>query len=941
MFKQRNPRPLFGCRSRKRPAARPRNARPRLEALEDRLAPAVFNVNSPLDLSIAAGVNPDGTIIGQGKTVTLRSAIQAANANSGAGGNTINLTVPGTYAITQAGTTGQTDNLRGEFSIYPTAPNGNLTIVNTSGGAVTVDGNHLNRVFDINAGDTNNPPTQFLVTMQGFTIQDGDAFDPANPDGPTSTGGGIRDQGNQSLTLTNMVVTKNVASADGGGVVMENLVNVGTWTLTVNNSTISDNHSGDAGGGIDTDGTGMVVINPGTVITGNTDLNQGAGVYIDTIAVGATFPGASMNMTGTVVSNNQALANGVTASGGGISNAGNGTMTILSSTIANNFSGGSGGGFSDENSFGILVVSNCFFTNNSAIGDGGGIQEGGPSTTIANSFFHGNSSGGSGGGLFANGITLIVSGSTFVNNTATAGGGGAEVRTSGFGAGSSFLINCTLTGNSALNNAGANGGGLDAPAAFVGTLNLVNDTLNGNFASGGGGIFYGTAGGIIGLLNTIVANNVAATGPDADNLGAGFTFNDFGGNLIGVSGPGSGNIGFTAATTQTGTVAAPLNPLLGPLQNNGGPTVGLPGANITLQTEALLPGSPALDKGVPAGAPTTDERGFPRPDVGPGEHPDVGAFEFQDVTLTVSIQAATPSVLVGSGDTITVTLTNTGGNALPAENTTLAVTLPAGLTPAAGTPLTFVVGPLQPTQTATFTVPVTATTVGTQTVTATVTSPDASPNSVQNSAFVLVTAPPPPPPAPPPFVSVAFGPFGEVVELVDSMGNLTQFDALGAHVLGGGVRAASVAFNAGSEVLLLTFVNGALAQFDAAGAHLLGSSGVLSASVAFGPFGEVIEVVDVNGNLTQFDAFGAHFIGGGARSASVAFGPTGEVLVVAFAGGGLAQYDAAGAHALGGGVASAAVAFDASGAEVLDVLFQSKLLYQFDSTGAHLLGPVP
>src|SRR5207245_3931807 len=98
--------------------------------------------------------------------------------------------------------------------------------------------------------------------------------------------------------------------------------------------------------------TGNVVINTGTVISGNTDLNQGAGVYIDAIAVGATFPGASMTMTGTVVSNNEALASGITASGGGISNAGNGTMTIVNSTIANNFSGGMGGGFSDENNVG-------------------------------------------------------------------------------------------------------------------------------------------------------------------------------------------------------------------------------------------------------------------------------------------------------------------------------------------------------------------------------------------------------------------------------------------------------------------------------------------------------------------------------------------------------------------------------------------------------------
>src|SRR5262249_47680773 len=84
------------------------------------------------------------------------------------------------------------------------------------------------------------------------------------------------DVGNASLTLNNVVLTNNVATADGGGVVFENTVNV-PWTFTANNSVISYNHAGDAGGGIDEDGMGKVFINAGTVITGNTSVNQGAG----------------------------------------------------------------------------------------------------------------------------------------------------------------------------------------------------------------------------------------------------------------------------------------------------------------------------------------------------------------------------------------------------------------------------------------------------------------------------------------------------------------------------------------------------------------------------------------------------------------------------------------------------------------------------------------
>jgi hypothetical protein len=192
---------------------------------------------------------------------------------------------------------------------------------------------------------------------------------------------------------------------------------------------------------------------------------------------------------------------------------------------------------------------------------------------------------------------------------------------------------------------------------------------------------------------------------------------------------------------------------------------------------------------------------------------------------------------------------------------------------------------------------------------------------------------------PAPSVSLAFGPAGAVLEVVSPTGVLTQFDAAGAHVLGGGVRAASVAFSGGSEVLLVTYLDGRLVQFDAAGAHLLGG-GVLSASVAFGPAGAVLEVVSFGGTLTQFDAAGAHVLGSGFTSASVAFGPTGEVLVTVNQGGVATQLDASGAHPLLGGVVSAAVATAPDGTEVLDVIFANGLLEQFDATGAHVLGKV-
>jgi hypothetical protein len=582
--------------------ARPQRLRLGVEQLEDRCVLSTFNV-----VGLGDGLLPLTRVGPQTfDAPTLRSAIEAANATPGS--NTINLTVPGTYKITippaSPDDTAATENNRtGDFDIIPNAssPAGSrLTIVNTSSGRVAVSGNGLDRVFDINPADAT-APAGFTVVLRGFTIENGVA---SPGDFAPGTGGGIRDQGNVSLTLTNVVVTNNTATADGGGIVLENTA-PSSFTLTINHSIISNNHSGDAGGGIDVDGPGTVVI-ANSVITGNTDLNQGAGVYIDSITVGGVFESANTLITRTLISNNDALAAGITASGGGISNAGNGAITILSSTIENNFSGGAGGGFSDENNVGTLRVSDSLFLNNVAIQSGGGIQEGGPSTTITNTEFKGNSSGASGGGLFANGTTLTVRSSTFAGNTAVGNGGGIEIETTGTGAAGSTITNATLTGNRALNNGGANGGAIDAVG--IGSLALLNDTIDANFASDGGGVFWDGSG-TFSLQNTILAANIAAIAPDADSSGASFT--DNGGNLIGVSGPGSGNSGFTAATTQTGTVANPLDPLLGPLQNNGGPAIGAPGTRIILETQAPLRGSLAIGEGILPGAPATDERGFP------------------------------------------------------------------------------------------------------------------------------------------------------------------------------------------------------------------------------------------------------------------------------------------------------------------------------------------
>lgn len=729
MSQTRSPRSnAFSTTLRKLLSVRRRNprtrVRPQLEYLEDRLVPAVIDVTTLSD-----GTGPS----------TLRSAIAQANTNDANNDttNTIDLTVAGTYNIGQSGL--------GALAIFSNAAASqsglSLTIENTSGGNVAISGDNSTRVFDINPNVITPANNVVLgaVTITGVTIENGVA---QSGNGAAGSGGGIRDQGPVDLTLNNDIVTNNSATADGGGISMENLTST-HWTLTLTNTTVSNNQAEDAGGGVEEDGTGQVnIIN--STIADNGCVNQGGGVWLDAINGGT----ATLNVTNSTVSGNTA---GML--GGGIGNAGTSTVTISGSTVANNFTGGIGGGFANESALGntpagTLIVQNSLFLDNSAVAVAGGIEEGNV-LTITNSEIKGNVAGdnggmpkvttgggqivGIGGGLLVFGGTLTLTDSTIADNRAD-GGGGIEL----LGPGNATITNSTIVGNSAL--LGLGGGIAVDPFANV-ALTLLNDTITNNFAIGGGGLVDSNngLGDNFSFQNTIIAGNTATAG--ASDVGGGPT-TDLGGNLIGISGNGSGNFGFTANTDQTGTTTKPLNPMLTGLTNNGGPVAGASGTQMTVETEALLPGSLAIGKGVANGAPTTDERGFNR--LSP---PDIGAFQFQNAALTITVAPAAPTVAINGSDSFAITVTNTSGNILPADNSPLTVALSPGLT-ASGS-LAFPVGALAVGQSQTFIVTATATTLGTQTLTATLTSADANPNTVTASATVAVVANTPPISPPP------------------------------------------------------------------------------------------------------------------------------------------------------------------------------------------------
>ena len=252
-------------------------------------------------------------------------------------------------------------------------------------------------------------------------------------------------------------------------------------------------------------------------------------------------------------------------------------------------------------------------------GLGGGLENFG-TVTLTDCTVSGNSaSGGLGGGLWNGGLAML-SGSTFSGNTAYDGGGVYNYGTAKF-------TDSTISGNSASERAGG--------VWNYGAATLTDCTISGNAANEGGGVYMLSGpNSRMTIVDTIVAGNAAAIiSPDL----FGTVTDDRGYNLIG---DGAGASGLTAAGDQVGTAASPIDPLLARLGDYGGPT----------QTMPLLPGSPAIGKGIVADYPgtttpiTTDQRGMPLD----SPNPDLGAFQSQGFILTPVSGSSSQAALTGS-----------------------------------------------------------------------------------------------------------------------------------------------------------------------------------------------------------------------------------------------------------------------------------------------------
>jgi len=457
-----------------------------------------------------------------------------------------------------------------------------------------------------------------------------------------------------------------------------------TYYVDRNNANASD------GNPCTSPGSPCVTIGAAIGKSGAGDLvNVAAGTYGEglTIAHDLTLVGAGAGQTVIDGSNNTGNSGSVVAVtatveiaqvtiqgghaatyGGGIDNAG--ALTLFGSTVVNNSTAFIGGGIFNNSNATLTIENSSINGNRAATGSapyGAGVYNSGAMTLTA-SAVSGNNAAGDGGGIYNDGssATLIastVSGNTAGDTNSQIGRGGGGIATGG---GLLTLVNTTISGNSATGS----GGGIAENGDF-GTVASYNSTISGNSAVNGGGVSVG--GGVTtNLANTIVAGNTNPAAPNASGPDCQGTLTSQGYNLLGnnsgctlVNAAGAG-----APGDQIGTPSQPIDPLLGPLQDNGGRTL----------TQALLPGSPAIDAGNPSGCRdgqqnllTTDQRGQPRPDPISGLC-DSGAFERQPGDSPTATPSSSPTATPSSSpipatatDTNTPTATNT--NTPTATNT--------------------------------------------------------------------------------------------------------------------------------------------------------------------------------------------------------------------------------------------------------------------------------
>ncbi|GAB4386287.1 MAG: hypothetical protein Kow00121_52560 [Elainellaceae cyanobacterium] len=459
----------------------------------------------------------------------------------------------------------------------------NITIDGSTAAGLSISGNNKSRIFAVKSNQ--NAPT--TVTFKNLSLINGYSAE---------TGGAIQGEHKANITVENIKFQNNVANKGGGAI-------YSAWEnqLTVNNSQFNGNK---ATAGNSERGAGAIAfVSAGNFTVRNSSFTNNAGIN----------GGAINSLNGKLTIENSRFINNNTLAARYDAGKGNPTLRGYGGALYTDRAS------STNEPSGAIRISGTVFEGNQGRAEGGaaylytGAQD---SVTIQSTMFKDNAvqalaqgNGGNGGGLVVMSNSpnkgLTIAQSSFVNNRASSQGGGMWV----MGA-PATILNSTFSGNKATGTVPGKVVGKDyypigGAMALYSQAQITNTTIANNQAVWVGGAISTRA--QVSLQNTILYKNSADNG--GNNWGiqqhTSGTFTDKGGNIQFPPEKGGKN-----ATTAI-TIA---DPMLGALQDNGG----------GILTHALLAGSPAINKGAKAGAPTVDQRGFARSD----GLVDAGAVEF-------------------------------------------------------------------------------------------------------------------------------------------------------------------------------------------------------------------------------------------------------------------------------------------------------------------------
>jgi uncharacterized repeat protein (TIGR01451 family) len=459
-------------------------------------------------------------------------------------------------------------------------------------------------------------------------------------------------------------------------------------------------------------------------------LNEALPDLVGELDIEGTVPGATVRGGGQVLGfrvfnvaagaavsiSDLTVENGAGSSGAGINNAG--TLSLDHVTVTGNLAEGFAvvGGAVNNDAMGTMTITDSSITNNQSVAEGfalgGGFASNGQATLVRTKVSEnlmvvpaiGMSGSAYGAGIF-NGVagSMTLNESSVSDNTAVIGNqaGSAEIAGGGIGTqGGLTIIRSTIADNNALATT-SNGAGSSAEAVGGGIgllggppVTIISSTIFSNQALAGEAESMSAAGGGIGTTeativnlrsSTVSGNYLAGTASLGANVGGPIQLTV----ISSILADPSGDTGCEAVTTTTqgfnldedsscipvpdATDIQAVDPQLGPLANNGGPT----------QTLAIPNTSPAIDQGVVPGT-GGDQRGTPRPadlvevaDAAGGDGSDIGAYEYQpSADLSVQLSDAPDPAITEGEVTYTLTVQNAGPDAAP--DTTVEDTLPPG-----------------------------------------------------------------------------------------------------------------------------------------------------------------------------------------------------------------------------------------------------------------------